>query len=75
MFSCEICKIFKNTHFKEHLRTTAYYSTEAPAEMLFKSRAVTFQKNLCYLPHCKPFKNDEKYFLFCLKSSFHFQDI
>ena len=22
-FSCKICKIFKNTHFEEHLRTTA----------------------------------------------------
>ena len=25
--------------------------------------------------NCKPFKNDEKRFLFHLKSSFHFQDI
>ena len=23
MFSCEICKIFKNTYFAEHLRTAA----------------------------------------------------
>ena len=23
MFSCEYCKLFKNTYFKEHLRTTA----------------------------------------------------
>ena len=23
VFSCEICEIFKNTYFKEHLRTTA----------------------------------------------------
>ena len=23
MFSCEICKIFENTHFEEHLQTTA----------------------------------------------------
>ena len=23
MFSCEICEIFKNTYFEEHLRTTA----------------------------------------------------
>ena len=24
MFSCEFCKIFKNTFFTEHLRTTAF---------------------------------------------------
>ena len=24
VFSCEICKIFNNTYFKEHLRTTTY---------------------------------------------------
>ena len=23
VFSCEICEIFKNTYFEEHLRTTA----------------------------------------------------
>ena len=27
-------------------------------------------KKTCYLPHWKPFKNDEKCFLFHLKSSF-----
>ena len=32
-------------------------------------------KNLCYLFHWKPFKNDETCFLFHLKSSFHSQDI
>ena len=36
---------------------------------------VTFQKKLCHLLHRKPFKNDEKCFLFHLKSSFHSQDI
>ena len=30
---------------------------------------------LFYLLHWKPFKNDEKYFLFHLKSSFGSQDI
>ena len=25
MFSCEICKIFKNTYFEEHLRTAASF--------------------------------------------------
>ena len=29
------------------------------------------KKKLFYLPHWKPFKNHEKYFLFHLKSSFH----
>ena len=24
MLSCEICKIFKNNYFEEHLRTTAF---------------------------------------------------
>ena len=23
MFSCEICEVFKNTYFEEHLRTSA----------------------------------------------------
>ena len=27
VFSCEICKIFKNTYFKEHLRTTNGFRT------------------------------------------------
>ena len=36
---------------------------------------LTFQKHLCYLLDWKPFKSDEKSFLFYLKSSFHSQDI
>ena len=40
---------------------------------LMKNRTLTFQKKLCYLLHWKPFKNDEKYFLFHLKSSLHSQ--
>ena len=39
------------------------------------SQTCTFQKKFCYLLHWKPFKNDEKCFLFHLKSSFHSQDI
>ena len=35
----------------------------------------TFQKNLLYLLQRKPFKNDEKCFIFHLKSSVHSQDI
>ena len=38
------------------------------------SRTLFFLKNLCYLLDWKPFKNDEKCFLFHLKSSFRFQD-
>ena len=33
------------------------------------------QKDLCYLLHWKPFKSDEKCFLFHFNSSFHSQDI
>ena len=36
---------------------------------------LTFQKHLCYLLDWKPFKSDEKCFLFCFKSSFRSQDI
>ena len=39
------------------------------------SRTLTFQKKINYLPDWKPFKNDEKCFLFRLKSSFCPQDI
>ena len=39
------------------------------------SRTLTFQKKKNYLPNWKPFKNDEKCFLFRLKSSFCPQDI
>ena len=38
------------------------------------SRTLTFQKN-SYLFQQKPFKIDEKYFLFHLTSSFRSQDI
>ena len=27
VFSCEICEIFKNTYFEEHMRTTASVAT------------------------------------------------
>ena len=39
------------------------------------SRTLTFQKRLCYLLQWKPFKNDEKCYLFHLKISFPSQDI
>ena len=41
----------------------------------YESRALTFPKKLRYLLHWKPFKIDEKYFLFHLKSSFRSQNI
>ena len=40
-----------------------------------QSRTLAFQKNLCHLLDWKPFKIDEKCFLFHLKSSFRSQDI
>ena len=39
------------------------------------SRILIFQENLCSLLHWNFFKNDEKYFLFCIKRSFRSQDI
>ena len=41
----------------------------------YESRTLTFPKKLRYLLHWKPFKIDEKYFLFHLKSSFRSQNI
>ena len=41
----------------------------------FSKKTLTFQKKLCYLLRWKPFKNDEKCFLFHLKNSFRSQDI
>ena len=43
--------------------------------ILLKSESLAFQKKLSYLLGRKPFKNDEKYFLFHLKSSFSSEDI
>ena len=41
----------------------------------YQTQALNFQQNLFYLLQSKPFKNDEKCFLFHLKSSFCSQDI
>ena len=30
MFSCEICELFQNTYFEEHLQTAASVSAPAP---------------------------------------------
>ena len=42
---------------------------------VFESQIFNFQKKFFYLLQWKPFKNDEKYFLLHLKSSFRSQDI
>ena len=47
----------------------------APTQIRIKFGLLPSKINLIYLLQRKPFKNDEKYFLFHLKSSFHFQDI
>ena len=39
MFSCEICEIFKNTYFEDHLRTTA--SEESTISGLFLRLSLT----------------------------------
>ena len=44
MFSCEICKIFKNTYFEEQLRTTASANTFDSFNYL--SQDVHFNKSL-----------------------------
>ena len=33
MFSCEVCGIFKNTYFEEHLRTTSSGNLDIQSEM------------------------------------------
>ena len=56
-----------------------FLETESPLKMLKNAfhPKVGFSpsKKMCYLLHWKPFKNDEKCFLFHLKSSFHPKDI
>ena len=43
--------------------------------LLTQIRAFIFQKKLLYLLQSKPFKNDEKCFLFHLKSYFRSRDV
>ena len=44
VFSCEICKTFKNTYFEEHLQTTALilyddsYSNNITNTLIFKTK-------------------------------------
>ena len=44
MFSCEIRKIFKNTHFEENLRTTASDHSIITILILFKFSEVTYEE-------------------------------
>ena len=48
------------------------HSDFSKSETLYscKRRTLIFQKNHFYLPQCKPFKDDEKCFLFHVKVSF-----
>ena len=41
MFSCEFCEIFKNSHFEEHLRTTASKLFVTPLSL-----TLNFERNL-----------------------------
>ena len=53
----------------------SYVTNANKLEHQIKVGLSPFQKNLFHLHHCKPIKNDEKCFLFHLKSSFRSQDI
>ena len=44
MFSCELCKIFRNTYFEEHLRATA---SEKDVMLIKSTEALVNLKNLC----------------------------
>ena len=43
MFSCEICEIFKNTYFEEHLRTTTSVGPSWPLQSIFKTAVLLVQ--------------------------------
>ena len=64
MFSCEISKIFKNTYFEEHPRTTA------DQMICNKNKSVSHLKSETIFGNWKPFKNNEKCLLFHLKIAF-----
>ena len=55
--------------------TTRHGVTRKTSRERLKSDSQLPKKNLHYLLHWTYFKNDEKYFLFHLKSSFRSQDI
>ena len=42
MFSCEICEIFKNTYFEEHLQTTASVEHKASVNIDGNHISITY---------------------------------
>ena len=78
--SLEICEIFKNNYFEEHLRTRSYHSMITPCceQLLLSFLEFTklkvglspSKKISFYLLQWKPFKNDENSFYFILKALF-----
>ena len=92
VFSCEFCKLSKNTFFVEHLWATASVfilwinslkrelQQQTPgfhrkSKEVLKSDSHLPKKSLFYLLQWKLLKNDEKSFLFHIKSSLLSQDI
>ena len=64
-FFCEICEIFKNTYFEEHLRTTASIfdwslQSSVNAKKLSKRQAEDLTQNICREPN-----PEEEVFDFC----------
>ena len=66
MFSCEICKTFKNIYFEENMRTAAHEDYKH----LYLKLDSYLSKKLFYFLQWKPFKSDEKCFYFTLKALF-----
>ena len=87
VFSCEFCEIFQNTFFIEHLRwlpptmtvisnkLKKYFIIDIYSLASIPVRFIEIIRSTLFLANWKDFKNDEKCFLFLLKSSFHSQDI
>ena len=61
--------------FTEVLLSWVTGTKDMSSAVCLKSDSHLPKKYLCYLFEWKPFKNDEKCFLFHLKSSFRSQDI
>ena len=59
-----------------HLGINWMSHTKSPRQLdVFSCHILTFQKKMFYLLQWQPFKNDEKCFLFPLKSFFRSQDL
>ena len=72
-----ILKNFANINFRESMVVKDFASIKfrESLKVSLKVGLSPSKKILFYLLHWKPFKNDEKYFLFHLKSSFRSQGI